>query len=477
VFDVGVTLGNRYLLETLVARGGMGEVWSARDMVLDRRVAVKVLLPNLAGDPGFTARFRAEARAMAALSHPGIVEIYDYGQADGLAYLVMQFVEGESLVSLIRRTGPLAPDRAVRLVVQAAVAIDAAHRQGIVHRDVKPANLMLRKDGRLALTDFGIARILAADRITGADQIVGTAYYLAPEQVTGAEVGPATDVYALGVVAYELLAGVRPFVADTPFEVSLKHVHEEPPRLPQSVPGPIRELVLRAMAKDPAHRWPSAAAFARAASASIGEVPATVMPGSLEVPADSQDLTTGENTRTTQRSATAWDEPGRAAPQRKRLLLAAGTAVALAIGAVAIVILSPDGSGTPQSQRPGTSPSVAARASSSSTDPVQNNATATPTSGTPTGAASTAKPANPLPTSPQPSTSPTTARVPVMYGWKENEVKSEMARLGLVERIRYEWTPDKCYVIEQTPPGGTTVALGSTVNVVIARATGQCLEV
>jgi serine/threonine-protein kinase len=148
-------------------------------------------------------------------------------------------------------------------------AIEAAHRQGIIHRDVKPANLLLRPDGRVALTDFGIARILAADRLTGADQIVGTSAYLAPEQVIGAEIGPATDVYALGVVAYELLAGGRPFTADTPFGVALKHVHEAPPPLPDSVPEPIRGVVLRAMAKDPAERWPSAAALAHAASTAI----------------------------------------------------------------------------------------------------------------------------------------------------------------------------------------------------------------
>src|SRR5690349_9845905 len=178
MLDPGLTLGGRYTLVALIARGGMGEVWRADDTVLDRRVAVKVLLPNLAADPGFSARFRAEARAMAALSHPGIVEIYDYGQTDGIAYLVMQFVPGESLSSLVRG-GPLEAGHAMRLIGQAARAIHAAHSQGIVHRDVKPANLLLRADGRVALTDFGIARIVAGDRLTATGEIHGTASYLA----------------------------------------------------------------------------------------------------------------------------------------------------------------------------------------------------------------------------------------------------------------------------------------------------------
>lgn len=487
MFDVGVTLGNRYLLVTLVARGGMGEVWSAQDIVLDRRVAVKVLLPNFAGDPGFAARFRAEARAMAALSHPGIIEIYDYGQQGELAYLVMQFVDGESLVSLIRRSGPLAPERAMRLVIQAAEAIEAAHRQGIVHRDVKPANLLLRNDGRLALTDFGIARILATDRLTGADQIVGTSSYLAPEQVTGAEIGPTTDVYALGVVAYELLAGGKPFTADTPFGVALKHVHEQPPPLPQSVPEPIRELVSRAMAKDPAERWPSAAALAQAASAAIGEPAPTrtagVMPSRPTVreptavgdPAVWEALT-GEATRTTRRAAAGWERLGGKAPGRHRLALAGGGAAVLAMAAVLIVIFSPDGAGNSQTQGPEASRSAAAVAPAPSTAPA-----ATPSSGTRSSAptTTTAAAANPARTTPGAASSPppATATVPNMYGWTENEMKSEITRLGLLHHITYEWTPDQCYVIRHTPTSGTVVPTGSTVNVVIAKATGICKQV
>jgi len=475
-----MTLHDRYRLAALVARGGMGEVWSARDTVLGRRVAVKVLLPNLAGDPGFAARFLAEARAMAALSHPGIVEIYDYGQVEGSAYLVMQFVEGESLVSLIRRTGPVAPEHAMRLVIQAAEAIEAAHGQGIVHRDVKPANLLLRADGRLALTDFGIARILATDRLTVGEQIVGTSSYLAPEQVTGHEIGPATDVYALGVVAYELLAGVRPFDADTPFGVALKHVHEEPPPLPTSVPEPVREVVARAMAKEPADRWPSAAALAQAAASAIGvTAPTSTMlvaapaAGTAATAAQREELT-GPTTRAPappRNSHTAT-----AAPARKRLYMVGGGTLALAIAATLGLIFFPQNTSQPQSHGPDASTSVTASPTATATP---GASTAPSASGTRPGTSTATTPAGTIPLTPvaKPSTPPATAKVPILYGWSETEVKSEMTRLGLVAHITYRFTPDKCYAIEQSPSGGTVLPTGSTVEVVIARATGNCEEV
>jgi eukaryotic-like serine/threonine-protein kinase len=487
----------------------MGQVWSAQDTVLDRRVAVKVLLPRYAGDPGFAARFRAEARAMAALSHPGIVEIYDYGQADGLAYLVMQFVDGESLVSLMRRTGTVDPVDAMRLVIQAAEAVEAAHQQGIIHRDIKPANLLLRKDGRLALTDFGIARIVAADRLTGTDQIVGTASYLAPEQVTGDQIGPSTDVYALGVVAYELMTGGRPFTADTPYGVALKHVHEPPPPLPDSIPEPIREVVLRAMAKDPAERWPTAEALAQAAATAIREEKATHVIRAVSdllpvrertaidvVPEDSPEMT-GETTRTTQRPAREQDDsrgqvrtrPGPAPVGRRRLLLAGGGAL-LVSAIVLIGVLSSNGPGTQQPQGSGTPPSAAvavppasssssssSSSASASASPDQNAATRT---ATPTGAsgapAGTAGPANPTPTNPatQPSPASGTVKLPNLYGMSEEEATDMVRQMNLVADITYETNTNRCFVIDQWPEAGTVVAAGSTVDLTVATTTGIC---
>ncbi len=269
----GVRLGDRYELQEPVARGGMGEVWRANDPVLGRTVAVKVLLPSLSSDPDFAERFRTEARAMAALSDPSIVEIYDYGQTDGVAYLVMPFVEGESLHDLLNRVGPLPPREAMIIVAQAANALQQAHRSGIVHRDVKPGNLLIRPDGRLVLTDFGIARGVAAEPLTAGDGVMGTAAYLAPEQLSGSPVAPATDVYALGVVAYEFLTGTQPFVADSPVGVALMHTRNEPPPLPDAIAPTVRHVVMRALAKDPEDRWPSAHAMAQAATEAALDLP------------------------------------------------------------------------------------------------------------------------------------------------------------------------------------------------------------
>ncbi|MBB5867591.1 serine/threonine-protein kinase [Allocatelliglobosispora scoriae] len=456
MLDRGLTLGGRYTLVTLIARGGMGEVWLADDMVLDRRVAVKILLPNLATDPGFAARFRAEARAMAALSDPGIVEIYDYGQTDSLAYLVMQFVEGESLLSLVDRVGPLEPSRAMRILAQAADAIHVAHKQGIVHRDVKPANLLLRLDGRLALTDFGIARIIAADRLTAAGEFFGTASYLAPEQVTGAEIGPATDVYALGIVAYEMLAGRKPFAGDNPLEVALQHVNEAPPELPASIPGPVRAIVMRALAKDPAQRWPSAAALAHAAATARRELTATAtLPRPVAAHA--------------------------AAPRRRRWAVLAGAVAALVLVPVAIFVFADGGADDARPQGAAASPSAspAVAASGVPTPSVSPSVRVTPSRRAPSASAAPSGGGPSATASPtaEPSPLPAKRMVPGMYGWREVEVRAEMKRLELVARIEYRSTFDKCYVIDQSPPGGTVVPAGSTVDVVIATATGICIVV
>ncbi|MEU9832982.1 serine/threonine protein kinase [Streptosporangium sp. NPDC048047] len=266
----GTTLAGRYRLDTRIGAGGMGEVWRGEDMVLARTVAVKVLLPGRTDDPGFLVRFQGEARAMATINHPGVVDVYDYGVhevpgAGATAYLVMKFVDGEPLDRLLSRLGSIAPGPAMELISQAASALQAVHDQGIVHRDIKPGNLLVRPDGMLVLTDFGIARSDAASRLTDAGMVLGTAAYCAPEQAEGAPVTPAVDIYALGVVAYECLAGQRPFDGDTPVTIALKHIREAPPPLPPHVPPAVRALVEQALSKDPARRFPSADAMSAAA--------------------------------------------------------------------------------------------------------------------------------------------------------------------------------------------------------------------
>jgi serine/threonine-protein kinase len=293
MLHVGNALSERYILREVIARGGMGEVWRADDTERGRPVAIKTLLPVLSGDPGFAQRFRTEVRAMAVLRDPAIVEIQDFGSSDGIDYIVMTYVEGESLRSLMSREGPLAPDRAMSLIAQAAAALHLAHEQGIVHRDVKPSNLMVSSHGRVVLTDFGIARMVDTTRMTEAGSVLGTVTYLAPEQITGDPVSPATDVYALGVVAYECIAGVPPFTGRGPLEVAMSHTRDEPPPLPEHAPFPVRRIVLRALAKNPADRWPTAAAMASAAAkaamvaprpAARSGRPARVRPAATETP-------------------------------------------------------------------------------------------------------------------------------------------------------------------------------------------------
>jgi eukaryotic-like serine/threonine-protein kinase len=275
----GTMLGQRYRLEERIASGGMGDVWRCVDDVLGRTVAVKLLLPSLLEEPGFTERFRGEARTMATINHPGVVDIYDYGSdpATG-AYLVMEYVEGDALSRTLARVGRLTPGRTMALVAQAADALHAAHQTGVVHRDVKPGNLLVRPNGTLVLTDFGIARSAGAAQLTAAGSVLGTASYISPEQAMGEQATPLSDVYALGVVAYQCLAGHRPFEGDNPLEIAMRHVREAPPPLPGDIPPSVRVIVERAMAKQPAARWPNASAFAQVARRAAAELGATSPP-------------------------------------------------------------------------------------------------------------------------------------------------------------------------------------------------------
>jgi hypothetical protein len=301
----GVQLSGRYRLDERIAGGGMGDVWRGTDEVLGRTVAVKILLPALLEEPGFAERFRGEARTMASINHPGVVDVYDYGSDDAVAYLIMEYVEGDALSRTLSRVGRLTPARTMALMAQAADALQAAHEKGIVHRDVKPGNLLVRPNGTLVLTDFGIARSALVGQLTVAGSVLGTASYISPEQAAGAVATPASDVYALGVVAYQCLAGRRPFEGDNPLELAMKHVRDAPPPLPRDIPPAVCAIVERAMAKDPPARWPSAAqlaAVARQAAVTLGNSqsgpvaapagvrsgPAPVRPAGMATPANGQ---------------------------------------------------------------------------------------------------------------------------------------------------------------------------------------------
>ncbi|MET8351421.1 MULTISPECIES: protein kinase [unclassified Micromonospora] len=283
----GVLLDDRYRLGERVATGGMGAVWRGTDVLLEREVAVKVLLPSLVADPEFTARFRAEAQMLAALRHPGVVAVHDVGQAtlaDGsrVDYLVMEYVEGEPLSARVRQAGRLDPATTMSVLAQAADALHTAHLAGIVHRDVKPGNLLVKADGRVVLVDFGIARSRSMAGLTAANMVLGTASYMSPEQATGQPVSPATDVYALGAVAYFCLAGQPPFDGDNPLAVALRHAQDEPAPLPSDTPPAVVAVVARALAKRPADRFASAAELARAAAdardATLASIPPAARP-------------------------------------------------------------------------------------------------------------------------------------------------------------------------------------------------------
>jgi serine/threonine-protein kinase len=250
------TLTARYALDHVLARGGAGEVWRARDLRLGRPVAVK-MLHGAQTDPQFRTRFEAEARHTARLSHPHIATVYDYGEEEGVdgdertPYLVLELVEGESLADLLARRGRLGVDRTLSILRQLSSALAAAHEAGVVHRDVKPANVLVRRDGVVKITDFGIAASAAGAPLTAPGQVVGTARYLSPEQARGGHGTPASDVYALGLVGYECLAGHPAFDGDDPVDVAMKQIADPPPPLPPDVPPAVRGLVGRATAKDP----------------------------------------------------------------------------------------------------------------------------------------------------------------------------------------------------------------------------------
>ncbi|WP_440312192.1 protein kinase domain-containing protein [Leucobacter chromiireducens] len=263
----GITFGGRYELSSRIAVGGMGEVWNATDSIIGRTVAIKILKDEYMGDPGFLERFRAEARHAALVNHEGIANVFDYGEEQGSAYIVMELVPGEPLSAIIDREGRLPANRVLGIVAQTATSLQAAHDAGLVHRDIKPGNLLITPEGRVKITDFGIARIADQVPLTATGQVMGTVQYLAPEQASGHTATPATDIYSLGVVAYECLAGKRPFTGESQVAIAMAQINDTPPDLPADVPEPVRNLVYACLAKDAAGRPETAAKLAQAATA------------------------------------------------------------------------------------------------------------------------------------------------------------------------------------------------------------------
>jgi serine/threonine-protein kinase len=441
VLDAGHLLDNRYRLDERIATGGMGDVWRGTDVVLNRVVAVKVLRAAMMSDPEFAARFYGEARMMAAFRHPGVVEVYDYASAadstgeDQCAYLVMAYVEGEPLSTRLKEVGRLAVAETMSIVSQTADALHAAHQNGTVHRDVKPGNLIVKPTGAVILVDFGVARSNAVTSMTGINSIVGTALYMAPEQVAKGNVTPATDIYALGAVAYHCLAGHPPFDGDNALQVALRHLDEEPEPLPAEVPVAVRELISRAMAKHPEDRFASAAEFAEAALAATAPMDyrsqtgtALTAPLSPAALGAGQQLTAGPPTRT---APIPRDLPfvpqGPAKRKRTRGELAVLLTVIFlglaAAGLATALIFQPDGNGNAVEPATTTSaevsesavseaPAVPPGPSDDNTEPARPNGqspqpTRTPSTRPPTSAPATSRPVTTAPPT-EPTTEPTT---------------------------------------------------------------------
>src|SRR6266487_1814014 len=263
-------LGDRYLLQSRIGRGGMATIYRARDLQMDRDVAVKMLREVYSTNPKFVTRFLREARAASALKHPNIVQVYDYGQTDGNYYIVMELVEGTDLRSYLSSRGVLNVDRAIIIAHDIALGLGAAHRRGIVHRDVKPQNVLIGIDGSIKLTDFGIVSLYKnanAERLTTSGMTLGTVQYFAPEQAQGEIVSPAADVYALGIVMYEMLTGHPPFDGNSPVVVAMQHIQDQPEPPGQfnpSIPAALEEIILRCLEKEPGTRFPDGSQLARA---------------------------------------------------------------------------------------------------------------------------------------------------------------------------------------------------------------------
>jgi serine/threonine protein kinase len=515
----GITLGGRFQLTTRIAIGGMGEVWKAKDLILGRIVAIKVLKEEYTGDPGFLQRFRAEARHTALLNHVGIANVFDYGEEEGSAYLVMELDPGQPLSSIIEHEQVLSPDRTLSMIAQTARALSVAHAQGLVHRDIKPGNLLIMPDGRVKVTDFGIARLADQVPLTQTGQVMGTAQYLAPEQATGQTATGSSDIYSLGVIGYECLTGHRPFSGESQIAIALAQVNDAPPPLPDTLPKPVRALLMSMLAKDPKNRPANAIKLSEAAEAiRHGDIDAAhaAVPGMLlfeattgpiTAPVDVPTAPTGvigdqKDSSTTATSALPVLGAGAAGAAAG---LAAGAAAANAAGTGAGSTLSRadalaaerswvqdeqayDEEPADEPERRGRSPwtwplialillvlfalvgffltqqgilfpSTGATSSSASSSPPSTSASPTRTSASP----------SPSPTSTAPTPTPTTVNIisAAYLGKDYRQVQSTLETMGLSVRVIPQQSTEAAGTVLQVNPTGT-VPKGSEVTVIYA---------
>ena len=471
---------DRYEVGRLLGAGGMAEVFEGRDRLLSRRVAIKVPLAQHAHDPEFAHRFRREAQTAASLSHPGVVAVYDTGSENGTHFIVMEYVEGRTLKDVIRAEAPLYPDRAAEIAADVCSALAAAHARGLVHRDVKPANIMLMPDGRVKLMDLGIARAAAGETVTQTAAMLGTAQYISPEQAQGQTVDYRSDLYSLGCCLYEMLTGTVPFRGATPVAIAYRHIREDPapPRLLNPDVPPAREAVSqKAMAKRPEDRYQTAAEFRadlararagqRVAAGPAAGAATAAMATAMLPPMTGYQPSAGHPVGYPRSGAPV--TAGRAArhagaPAGRRwwlyVLVPLGV-IALAVGVAFTVSRLVD--------PPPETPAAPTLPTATRPKVVETTALQTSTSQLPTTSRlpTTTAP----PTTAPPSTQPQgQVQVPDVIGRRARVARAQLEAAGL--QVHQEQVPvgdpqQAGRVVIQAPPAGSTVGAGSTVTIVV----------
>jgi len=402
-------LGNRYRIEDLLGQGGMAQVYRGTDTVLGRTVAIKVLSPQYARDDAFVTRFRREAQAAAKLNHPGVVSVYDTGSDDSVHYIVMEYVAGRTLAEVLSSEGRLSPERSAEVAAQVAGALSFAHAAGLVHRDIKPGNIMLTPSGEVKVMDFGIARALSSESLTQTATVLGTASYLSPEQAQGSPVDARSDLYSLGVVLYEMLTGQPPFAGDSPVAVAYKHVREDPVLPTDLVPEvgeDLQAVVMKAMAKNPANRYSSAEEMKQDLERVLHGEPVVATP---ILPGEDTDELAGAAPAGTEVLPATAPPPSTGRGGGWRAALIALVVLALLVGGFLLARTlagSSPATTTPGIRTPTVSPSVSPPPSSQPTSAQTTPSTPSP-SPSPSPSASPSRSPSPSPSrSPSPSTSP-----------------------------------------------------------------------